>query len=453
MIRWSVAQTLRAAGYEVAEAGTAAEAMTLFRQQLPDVVFLDMRLPDGNGLDVLKEMKEESGADSTVIMMTAFGEIRTAVEAMRLGAFDYLRKPFDFDELEVLVSKAQETMHLRRQVVELRQERKKFYGAENIVGQSEKMQQVLALVDKVAQSDTATVLLQGENGTGKDLVARAIHCHSKRAEAAFMDVSCTAMPEALLESELFGYEKGAFTDAKGTKRGLLELADGGTLFLDEIGDMPAVSQAKLLKFIETRTFKRLGGTVDQRVDLRIIAATNRDLEGAVREGRFRQDLYYRLKVIPIALPPLRERRDDIPILARHFINKYNVEFNKHFRSIDGDALGVLTTYPWPGNVRELRNLMERILILEKGDTIRLDHLPPEFVMPEFGAGATHHELAAPAADRFRLPPTGICLEDVELDFVQQALDLAVGNQTRAAQLLGISRDALRYRLQKIKGGV
>ena len=451
MIRWSVAQTLRGVGHQVEEAGTAAEGLTAFRQQGPDVVFLDMRLPDGNGLDLLKEMKAHNGPELAVIMMTAFGEIRTAVEAMRLGAFDYLRKPFDFDELEVLVTKAVETRQLRRQVVELSEERKKLFGVENIIGQSEKMRRVLALVDKVAQSETATVLLQGENGTGKDLVARAIHCRSKRVEAPFMDISCTAMPEALFESELFGYERGAFTDAKGTKRGLLELADGGTLFLDEIGDMSGVSQAKLLKFIETRTFKRLGGTMDQRVSLRVIAATNRNLEGAVREGRFRQDLYYRLKVIPIVLPTLRERREDIPLLVKYFLDKYNSEFNKHFAGIDDDALGVLSDYAWPGNVRELRNLIERILILEKADTIRLEHLPPEFVMPELGAGAAHHEGRAPETGGFRLPSTGISLEEVELAFVQQALELASGNQTRAAQLLGISRDALRYRLQKIKG--
>jgi len=448
MIRWSVAQTLRAAGYEVAEAGDAIEGMALFRQLLPDIVFLDMRLPDGNGLDLLKQIKAESGGESAVIMMTAYGEVRTAVEAMRLGAFDYLKKPFDFDELEVLVGKALEAIHLRREVVELRHERRERYGITNIIAHSEKMRSVLALVEKVAQSDTATVLLQGENGTGKDMLARAIHSHGKRSDAAFMDISCSAMPEALLESELFGYEKGAFTDARGTKRGLLELADGGTLFLDEIGDMPLLSQAKLLKFIETRTFKRLGGTADQRVDLRIIAATNCDLEGAVNEGRFRQDLYYRLKVIPVVLPPLRERRPDIPALVQHFMDRYNTEFNKHFARIDEDAMEVLLTYPWPGNVRELRNLIERILILERGDTIRLEHLPPEFLITSTEPRAAVHEPAAPTDGDFRLPDGGISLEEVEKDFVRQAIARSEGNQTRAAQLLGISRDALRYRLQK-----
>jgi DNA-binding NtrC family response regulator len=441
MIRWSIQQTLQAAGYTVSVAETAADGLALFHQLLPDVVFLDLRLPDENGLTVLKEIKGENEPDAAVIVMTAFGEIRTAVEAMRLGAYDYLKKPFDFSELEVVVRKAIETSNLRREVGELRQERKKTYGLDNIVGGSEKMQQLLALADKVAESDAATVLLRGENGTGKDLLARVIHYHSRRAEGPFLDISCTAMPETLFESELFGYEKGAFTDAKATKRGLLELADGGTLFLDEVGDMPLISQAKFLKVLDSRQFKRLGGMVDQHVDIRIIAATNADLETAVREGRFREDLYYRLKVIPIVLPPLRERTEDIPDLLHHYMAKYNVEFRKNFRNVSEDALRLLMAYAWPGNVRELRNLVERILILEAGDTILPEHLSPEITMPAAPS-------AAGATPGYALPPTGLCLDAVEKDFVRQALKAANGNQTRAAQLLGISRDQLRYRMQK-----
>ena len=439
MIRWSVEQTLSAAGHDVAVAAAAVEGMALFRQYLPEVVFLDMRLPDGDGLSLLKKMKEENGQESAVIVMTAFGEIRTAVEAMRLGAYDYLKKPFDFEELEVIVGRALETTHLRREVSELRQERRKTYGVENIVGESEKIRQVLDLVEKIAASDATTVLIEGENGTGKDLLARAIHCRSRRADNAFLDISCTAMPETLFESELFGYEKGAFTDARATKKGLLELADGGTLFLDEVGDLPLMSQPKLLKFIESRQFKRLGGTVDQRVDLRIVAATNRNLEQAVRQGRFREDLYYRLRVIPIVLPPLRERREDIPLLLQHYMAKYNAEFHKDFRGISDDALQSLMSYSWPGNVRELKNLLERILILEKGNTILPEHLPPEILEPHVNS----------VQPRYRLTPAGINLEQVEKDFVRQALQLAHGNQTRAAQLLGISRDALRYRMHKL----
>ena len=455
MIRWSMEQTLRAAGYEVAVAETATEGLSVFHQLLPEVVFLDVHLPDEDGLSLLKKMKDESGSDTAVIIMTAFGEIRTAVEAMRLGAYDYLKKPFDFDELEVMVGKALHATQLRRTVGELRQERRKIFGVENIVGQSEQMRRVTALLEKVAQSDATTVLLQGENGTGKDLFARAIHCRSSRADGPFLDLACTAMPETLFESELFGYERGAFTDAKTSKRGLLEGADHGTLFLDEVGDMPMVSQAKLLKVLETKTFKRLGGTVDHHVDIRIIAATNRDLERAVRDGRFREDLYYRLKVIPIVLPPLRQRRADIALLLTHFMAKYNVEFRKNFRTISPEALHLLTAYSWPGNVRELRNLVERILILEQGDTVLPEHLPPEITAPVAGPPAAQPfavepapPKAPPAATQYCLPPTGISLEEVEKDFVRQSLEIAAGNQTRAAQLLGISRDALRYRMQK-----
>lgn len=437
MIRWSIEQTLQRAGYHVAVAETAAEGMTLYRQQMPAVVFLDLRLPDEDGLTILKRMKE-SDHDAAVIVMTAFGEIRTAVDAMRLGAYDYLKKPFDFDELEVIVKQALETTHLRREVGELRQERKRAYGLENIIGQSARMRQVLALLDKVAESDASTVLLQGENGTGKDLFARAIHYGGRRAEGPFVDISCTAMPDTLFESELFGYEKGAFTDAKGSKRGLLELADGGSLFLDEVGDMALVSQTKLLKVIESKRFKRLGGTVDHVVDIRIIAATNRDLEVAVRDGRFREDLYYRLKVIPIVLPPLRERREDIPLLLQHYMARYSAEFHKHFSRVSDEALQLLLAYSWPGNVRELRNLVERILILEKGDTLLPEHLPPEITAPSAPVAAAH----------YTLPAAGVNLDEVERDLVRQALAATEGNQTRAANLLGISRDQLRYRMQK-----
>jgi len=439
MIRWSIEQTLKAAGHEVLSAETASAGLGAFRRALPQVVFLDVRLPDGDGLSVLEEIKENTEQDTAVIVMTAFGEIRTAVEAMRLGAFDYLKKPFDFDELEVIVERALEANDLRREVGEFRDQKKRTYSLENIVGKSEKMLAVFALLDKIAESDASTILVQGENGTGKDLVARAIHYRSRRADGPFLDIACTAMPETLLESELFGYEKGAFTDATSTKRGLLELASGGTLFLDEIGDMPLPSQAKLLRVLETKRFKRLGGTVDHHVDIRIVAATNKDLEAAVRERRFRNDLYYRLKVIPVVIPPLRERLEDIPLLLQHYMDKYNAEFRKDFRRVSQSALDLLMAYHWPGNVRELRNLVERVMILEKGDTLLPAHLPPEMV------GGVRPAIPC---ETYRLPPTGISLQDVEKDFVRQALELARGNQTRAAHLLGITRDALRYRMQK-----
>ncbi len=438
MIRWLIEETLQKAGHEVFTAETAAAGVARFRELLPDVVFLDVKLPDEDGLSVLRLIKAEGDHDAAVIVMTAFAEIRSAVAAMRLGAFDYLKKPFDFDELDVLVGRALETTSLRREVGEIRQERRRTYGPENIVGTSPKMLEVLELLEKVVESNASTVLIRGENGTGKDLIARALHYGSRRAEGPLMEIACTAMPESLFESELFGYERGAFTDAKSAKRGLLELSNGGTLFLDEIGDMPPASQAKLLRLIDTRRFKRLGGTVDLQVDIRIVAATNRDLEAAVQEGKFREDLYYRLKVIPITLPPLRERREDVPLLMRHYIEKYNEEFRKCFRGVAEEANRLLAAYSWPGNVRELRNLVERIMILERGDLILPEHLPPEIASPTSQLGAK----------RYRLHPSGISLDAVEKDFIEQAIELAGRNQTRAAQLLSIGRDALRYRMQK-----
>jgi two-component system response regulator AtoC len=436
VIRLSIEQTLRAAGYDVAGAETAAGGLTLFEQLLPHVVFLDVRLPDEDGLELLKKLKQSAGDETAVIVMTAYGEIRSAVEAMRLGAFDYLKKPFDFDELEALVAKCLQTSNLKREVGELREEWKKTYDVTGIVAHSESMKAVLSVMERIAESEATTVLVQGENGTGKDLVARAIHYRSKRAERLFLDFSCTAMPDTLFESELFGYEKGAFTDAKATKRGLLEVADGGTLFLDEVGEMPLVSQAKFLKVLEAKRFRRLGSTEDREVDIRIVAATNRNLEVAVKDGKFREDLYYRLNVVPIKIPPLRERPGDIVPLLDFYMRKYNVEFRKDFTGISDEARRAFESYAWPGNVRELKNMIERIMILERGQTILPEHIPPEITATS----------AKPP--QFRLPRTGIRLEDVEKDFVQQAVEMTGGNQTRAAQLLGVSRDALRYRMQK-----
>lgn len=438
VIHWSIKETLRTAGHEIFTAETAAEGLSLFREVLPDLVFLDVRLPDSDGLTVLRKIKAEGERDAAVIIMTAFAEIRTAVEAMRMGAYDYLRKPFEFEELNALVARTLETTDLRREVVEIRQARKRTYGPENIVGSSAKMQQVLATLDKVAVSNAATVLVRGENGTGKELIARALHYGSRRADGPLVEIASTSMPEQLLESELFGYERGAFTDAKAAKRGLLELANEGTLFLDEIGDMPLASQAKLLRVIETRRFKRLGGTTDHQLDIRIVAATNRDLELAVREGKFREDLFYRLNVIPITVPPLRERREDIPLLIRHYIEKYNVEFRSNFRGISEEALQLLHEYSWPGNVRELRNLVERVMILERGEMILPEHLPPEIADPKPVLALVLQEEN----------PRGPSLEEVEKNMVERALEMAGGNQTRAAQLLSIGRNALRYKMRK-----
>jgi DNA-binding NtrC family response regulator len=395
--------------------------------------------------------------DTTVILMTAYSSIHSAVEAIKLGAYDYVNKPFDFDDLLASIQKALETTRLRREVKRLRNEQKNAYGVSNIVGRSAAMRDVFVMIRKVAESAATTVLIQGESGTGKDLVAKAIHFASDRSDKPFMNITCSALPETLLESELFGHERGAFTDAKLQKKGLLELASGGTVFLDEIGDMGLALQAKLLRFLEEKTMKRVGGVRDIRVDVRIIAATNRDLEKAVRQGAFREDLYYRLKVIPIHLPSLEERKDDIPHLVAHFLDQFNREFKKSTQGFSPEALDCLMRYHWPGNVRELRNVIERAMILETKPQIAVEDLPREIVRPPAepsgapppaSAGAEEPPDADGDDGTYRLPETGVTLEEVERDLVRQALERTRGNQTHAARLLNISRDALRYKMKK-----
>jgi DNA-binding NtrC family response regulator len=360
---------------------------------------------------------------------------------MKMGAFDYINKPFDQDELVMTVRKALEVSRLRREVRALRLQQEDRYGLANIVGDSGAMKEVFRLINKVGRSAASTVLITGESGTGKDLVAKAIHYASDRARGPFMNITCTALPETLLESELMGHERGAFTDAKSAKQGLFEMASGGSVFLDEIGDMGILLQAKLLRLLEEKTFRRVGGVKDIKVDIRVIAATNRDLAKAVAEGRFREDLYYRLKVIPIVLPALRERPEDIPPLARHFIDQFNREFKKHCRGINDEALEILKRQPWPGNVRELKNVIERAMILEDKDMLDESDLPEDVKWaPKDGGLVT--------ADGFKLPEGGYPLERMELELVKQALAKAAGNQTRAARLLSISRDALRYKMKK-----
>jgi len=367
--------------------------------------------------------------------------VETAVEAIKLGAYDYINKPFNQDELVISVRKALETSSLRREVRALRHQQEERFGLTNIVGDSPSMREVFRMIGKVGRSAASTVLITGESGTGKDLVAKAIHYASDRASGPFMNITCSALPENLLESELMGHERGAFTDARTSKQGLFELANGGTLFLDEIGDMGILLQAKLLRFLEEKTFKRVGGVRDIKVELRIIAATNRDLARAVKEGRFREDLYYRLKVIPIVLPPLRDRVEDIPRLARHFIDQFNREFKKSCKGVDEAAGALLQRHAWPGNVRELRNVIERAMILEDKAHLQEEDLPEEIR----GVAAS----ASPAAGGgFTLPDGGYSLEKMEEDLVRQAMQKAGGNQSRAARLLAISRDALRYKIKK-----
>ncbi len=439
LIRWSLEQTLSKRGCEIFTASTGEAALAAVREDAPELVLLDLRLPDIDGLQVLRQIKELA-PHVQVLIMTAYADVGTAVEAMRLGAYDYLPKPIDFDNLAVTLRNALEASQLKRKVQLLSEQHLYPYRFDRIVGTSPAVREVIALARKVAQSEATTVLIQGESGTGKDLLAKAIHYESGRAEEPFMEIACTAMPETLLESELFGHERGAFTDAKTQKKGLVELTQGGTIFLDEIGDMSGGLQAKLLRVVEERRFRRVGGTKDISVDVRVIAATNRDLRQAVEGGTFRKDLYYRLQVVTITIPPLRDRREDIPLLARHFLEHFSREFKKRLSPLSPGAERLLVQYDWPGNVRELRNVIERVMILEDAGELLPAHLPPEIARP----------VASPALEhpRFELPGAGVTLEEVEREFVRQALELTQGNQSRAARLLGLTRDELRYRAKK-----
>jgi DNA-binding NtrC family response regulator len=428
-------------GYEVHAASDAEAGLNILRQEKIDLVLTDLKLPGMNGLEFL-QMVKRTDATVPVVVMTAYGTVETAVEAMKAGAVDYVLKPFPLEEIQLVVRKELDVHRLREENLSLREALGQRYEFKNIVARSPKMQEVLALVERVAPANS-TVLLGGESGVGKDLIARAIHQHSRRASGPFVKINCTAIPENLLESELFGYEKGAFTGALTSKPGKFELADKGTIFLDEIGDVPSVIQVKLLRVLQEREFEHLGGTKTLKVDVRLVAATNRDLRAALEQGTFREDLYYRLNVVPISIPPLREHKEDIPYLVDHFIEHFARESGKQISGITPAALKLLMDFHWPGNVRELENIIERGVAFADGTTIdvgdiRLD-LSPRSAAGDSGA----------AGGAVPFPPEGITLEQYEDEIIREALRRAGGNKSQAARLLGLSRNALRYRLSRM----
>jgi DNA-binding NtrC family response regulator len=460
LVRWSLRQKCEEWGYRVLEADNGTAALRLARNESPDLVLLDVRLPDASGIDVLEQIKKANDARA-IIMITADPQLEDVKTALKLGAYDFVGKPLDFDELSVAVKNALETTRLRNEVETLRGEVRRRAGYHNVIGVSAKMADLLGFVSKVATSEATTILIQGESGTGKDLVAKTIHYQSRRQDKPFVAINCSAIPETLMEAELFGHERGAFTDAKAMKKGLFEMADGGTLFLDEIGELSPLLQAKLLRVLEDQMIRRVGGLRDMQVDVRVIAASNRDLERAVKENSFRQDLYYRLAIISIFLPPLRDRKDDILPLVEYFIDRYNRKFRKSVEGITDETRKLLLKYDWPGNVRELKNAVERAMILEESNILRPDYLP--FAVAQQQAAYTAFEMTSATgngnADATRLPDGrslpklvipegGTSLEEVERALVDMAMTQASGNQTHAAKLLDISRDALRYKLKK-----
>ena len=474
LVRWSLTQKCAEYGYQSVEAGTAQEALRLMHSESPDALLLDLHLPDMSGIELLEKIKQ-GGEMPSVIMMTAAPQLDDVKTALRKGAYDFVSKPINFEELEVTLQNALEAGALRNEVESLRGEVRRRAGYHEVVGVSRKMTELMKFVHKIAGSEAATILIQGESGTGKDLVAKAIHYQSARNEKPFVAINCSAIPETLMEAELFGHEKGAFTDAKAMKKGLFEVADGGTLFLDEIGELSPLLQAKLLRVLEDQVIRRVGGVRDIQVNVRVIAASNRDLERAVREGHFRQDLYYRLAIISIFLPALRERKEDILPLVEFFLSHYNRKFRKSVQGLSEETRRLLLSYDWPGNVRELKNALERAMILEDGTLLKPDDLPFSVasgrglavIAETLGAKAAVNSAAGNAGDSgpgrsdatvsanatkpippLSIPEGGTSLEEIEHALVQLALQQSHGNQIRAAKLLDISRDALRYKMKK-----
>jgi two-component system, NtrC family, response regulator AtoC len=420
------------AGLRVLDAASGMEALERFAEGV-DLTVLDQGLPDVEGLALLRRLREIDGG-SLVIMMTGYASIENSVQAIKAGAYHYLSKPFELDDMMRAVNAALETTRLHREAQMIERADWPDHAFDTIIGRSPQIRAVKALLRKISESPASTLLLTGESGTGKDLAAKAVHFNSLRASKPFLNITCSALPEPLLESELFGHERGAFTDARQMKKGLLEQAEGGSVFLDEIGDTPLGIQAKLLRFLEEKSFRRVGGNVDIHLDIRIIAATNRRLEDAVREHTFREDLYYRLRVMPVTMPPLRDRISDIPMIVTALVDRFNRELGRHTKEVSAEAISMLQAHSWPGNVRELKNAVEGAMLLCTRDTLDEQDFQP-FMEPE-------------AIADFMLPPGGLVFEDLERDLVRQALERSGGNQVEAGVLLGMNRDQIRYRIAK-----
>ena len=434
-------------GYTTRTASTAENGLKVLASDRVDLVLSDVKLPGMNGLEFLQAVKRINAA-IPVVMMTAYGTVESAVEAMKDGASDYVLKPFSIEEIKLIVRKELEVRRLHEENRQLREALGQRYQYDNIVAHSPGMQEVLATVEQVAPTNS-TVLLGGESGVGKDMIARAIHQHSRRVSGPFIKINCTAIPENLLESELFGYEKGAFTGAATAKPGKFELADKGTVFLDEIGDMPGGLQAKLLRVLQEREFERLGGTRTIKVDVRVIAATNQDLRAALEQGTFREDLYYRLNVVPISIPPLREHKEDIHYLVDHFIKRFARNSGKQIDGITPAALKMLRDFHWPGNIRELENILERAVVMAAGPKIDVADIRLDIAAPGGSQTGAAPSAAASEGSAVLFLPQGMTLEQYEDKLIKEALQRAGGNKSQAARLLGLSRNALRYRLSKI----
>ncbi len=431
-MRWAIGKALGKEGFEIYEASNGEEAITMFKKVNPQLVLLDLKMPVMDGIQALKELKELK-EEIPIIMLTAHGTMESAIEAMKLGALDYISKPFEVEELKVIINKALGFGALKEEVNYLREELEISLG-KPIVGSSEELKRVLEMVDRVAKTN-ATVLILGESGTGKELIANAIHNKSDRKDKPYVKINCGAIPENLIESELFGYEKGAFTGAVSKKVGKFERANGGTIFLDEIGELDLSMQVKLLRVLQEKELERVGGNQPIMIDVRVVAATNRDLFKMVERGDFREDLYYRLNVIPIQLPPLRERKEDIPLLIQYFLDNFSNETGRGKMTIEKDVEEKLINHQWKGNIRELENMIERMVILCDNNIITINNLPKEITSTEI-------------KDSYKLPENGISIEELEKNLILQALERTDYNQTKAAQLLNISRHTLIYRMEK-----